>query len=267
MMKNKIGAVIIVILMGAVLWAGCLDTTSTPVDLKYRASPGDSHSYETKTVVSGQNATDIRSLTTNVVKIAGDRIISDIIIRSRSINGTPSDTTIRYVTNPRGIPDSLPPEQQILVNQALLPNTLVYPDHPVRPGDTWQYSPAFNGTMNTSGIPVEYRYTAQETFTFTGNGTCTVAAGTADCNRILHTGTSRLMLTMSLENKTIITTIDGTYSGENKVASDKGYLLTSVYESDATTIIDTSAMTGDPHGLSMTGTTSHSRSTTVLQRG
>jgi hypothetical protein len=253
--------------MGAVLWAGCLDTPSTPVDLKYRASYGDSLSYETKTVVSGQNATDISTLTTNVVKLEGDRIIRDIIIRSSSINGTPTDTMIRYDTDLRGIPDTLPPEQQLLMNLAMLPNTLVYPDHPVRPGDTWHYSPAFNGTMNTRGIPVEYRYTAQDTFTFTGNGTCTVAAGTPDCNRILHTGTSRLTFTMSLENKTIITTIDRTYSGENTVAADKGYLVTSEYKSDATTIFDTSAMTGDPLGLSMTGTTSHSRSSTVLQRG
>ena len=139
-------------------------------------------------------------------------------------------------------------------------------DHPVRAGDTWQYTPAFNGTMNASGIRADYQYTATDSFTYDKNGTVTVPAGSYECSHILHTGTSRLTFTMPMENKTVITVLEGTYSGDDWVMPENGFLVKSDYVWDTTTIFDTSSIMGDPLGLSMMGSTSHSSSSAVLQR-
>jgi|WetSurMetagenome_2_1015567.scaffolds.fasta_scaffold266317_2 hypothetical protein len=264
-MKNTMGFVAIVILVMAVLWAGCTGISSAPADLKYRATPGDNLSYQTTTITEKQNTTDIGILDMKVVGTEGNTITWDAVIRTRFVNGTTQESPLRFSTNSRGVLNNIPLEKQIALNLMTLPGTLVYPENPVVPGDTWTNAPAFNGTMNVSDIPVEYRYTAQNTYTYLGNGTIAVPAGTFDGSHILQNGTSHLTFTMPIENKTVITSIDGTYAGDNWVRADNGYLVSSDYETDTTTIIDASSMTGDPLGLSMMGSTSHSRTTVRLQ--
>jgi len=257
---------IIAILAGSVLLSGYTSSFGQPVELKYHVDPGQTLVYQTKTVITGQNPSeDIRTIDTKSVQAAGDSLAWDTVIHSRSVNGTAADTPLPFRTNSRGITETSNPDF-LSVAIMMPPGTLVYPENPVRAGDSWQYSPVFNGTRMINGVQVEYRYAAQDTYTFEGNGTVTVPAGTFACNRILHTGTSRITFTMPLDNKTIITTLDGKYSGENWVAADTGYLLKSDYTRDATTIIDTSSMTGDPLGLSMMGSTSQSQVSTELLR-
>ena len=258
----------ILILAAAVFLAGCTGTSTSPtVDLKYRVDPGTLLEYQMQTDVSGANATtEIHTIDMNVSEIKGDGIVWDAVIKTQPVNGTTPVTPFRFSTDSRGILNNVSPEKQILVTMMVIPETLVYPEGPVRAGDRWQYSPAFNGTMNVSGIPVEYRYTAQNTYTYLGNGTIAVPTGTFDCSNILQNGTSHLTFTMPIENKTVITSIDGTYTGDNWVRADNGYLISSDYETDTTTIIDASSMTGDPLGLSMIGSTSHSRTSVRLLR-
>ena len=261
------GFAIIAILAGAVLLAGCTSPPGHPVELKYQVDPGQTLVYQTKTVVTGQNVSeDIRTIGMKIKSSVAETIVWDATIHSQSINGTAVDMPVQIRTNSRGVIDTSAPENLLPVTSMMLPGTLVYPENPVRAGEIWQNSPGFNGTRVINGVPVEYRYAAQDTYTFQGNGTITVPAGTFACNRILHTGTSKITFTMQLDNKTVITTVDGKYSGENWVASDGGYLLKSDYTTDTATIIDTSSLTGDPLGLSMMGSTSQSRVTTELIR-
>ena len=260
------GLAIIAILAGSALLSGCTSSPGQPVELKYHVDPGQTLVYQTKTVITGQNASeDIHTIDMQVKSPAPETIVWDATIHAQSINGTAVDTPLHFRTNTRGIVD-ISTQDFLPVMTMSLPGTLVFTENPVRAGECWQYSPVFNGTRMINGVQVEYRYAAQDTYTFEGNGTVTVPAGTFACNRILHTGTSRITFTMPLDNKTIITTLDGKYSGENWVAADTGYLLKSDYTRDATTIIDTSSMTGDPLGLSMMGSTSQSQVSTELLR-
>jgi hypothetical protein len=257
---------IIAILVGSVLLAGCTSSPGQPVELKYYAGPGQTLVYQTKTVITGQNASeDIHTIEMQVRSPAPETIMWNATIHAQSINGTAVDTPLHFRTTTRGIVDVSTPDF-LPVMTMNLPGTLEFTENPVRAGESWQNSPGFNGTRMINGVKVEYRYAAQDTYTFEGNGTVTVPAGTFACNRILHTGTSRITFTMLLDNKTVITTLDGKYSGENWVAADTGYLLKSDYTNDATTIIDTSSMTGDPLGLSMMGSTSQSQVSTELLR-
>jgi len=267
MKKLRMILTITIIIAAAVLWAGCTGTTVPPADLKYQIDPQTSLEYCMYTAVSGQNVTtESQTLVMSVSERNGDLITWDAGTRNPAADSTAPAAPFRFSMNSRGILSNLPPEKQMIVNMMTFPNTLVYPESPVRAGDTWQYSPAYQGTMNVSDIPVEYRYTAENTFTYQGTAPMTVAAGTFDCSHILHTGKSRLTFMMPIGNQTVITTIEGNYHGDNWVTVREGYLVKSGYETDTTTIIDASSMTGDPMGLSMMGSTSHSQTSAELQR-
>jgi len=266
-MKQKyfliIGVLVAAIL---VIAAAVLVLSPAPFDLKYRFVPGDNLSYQITTVDLSQNLSDTKDITMRVIGADAGHFTLEMALPSESRNRTHTEPPARFSYNERGILGSLPLQKEMLTSSAFMPNMLLYPEKPVRTGDTWQYSPSFNGTMNASSLPVEYHFTASNSYAFKENGTIMTPTGTIPGARIAHTGTYDLTFSTSYENKMLSTTIKGKFSGDNWVSLEKGYLVTSEYDLETTTILDTSSAMNDPKGLALMGQTSKNRISTVMVR-